>query len=516
MSFSPQVVFQNMYDPYMVTTTYVPPVDPGLPTPSVSVTGPLGDVVEGGRALFAVNRSNNIAGEVSVDWTATAPAGDTTGALSGTLTLPSGVDSNRAVIATVDRAGLQAEPRQIHIVLSNPVGGKLDPAASVLDIPIRNRTATPGTWWNLPRRSGRPWASGTANLSGTLAVDPNAGLEQTVAWNDAGMGSSRGGTNLRVETWDEVIGGAVGSPLNAVGTQFQWDEPPTFGLNFLRSPLGQVWLLWDMSLIPLDRATNTGNATIWSEVAAGTHDPKYQAMGARIASAFAAKGHNLARFIGCPHVGMNAGGYYQVFPTTRLAYKAAMERAIAQLRIGANFPGLRFAHCPSAYPWIGNLAGWTPNNVDAIGLDYAPDNTVTDAASLANLIDNTGSSLHYGLRTDLIDVADRLNLPIVIPRWLVQDGATVGCPYSLEAVNRFYTDFLQPNAARVVCDCLASTAILNAAAYAGPGGAPATQAWSAASASFKAKWAGINSGTITPYKEPTVSITAAAATVQEG
>jgi hypothetical protein len=516
--FSPQIVFQTMLDPLAVSTTGPPPPPPP-PDPRVGLSGPLGDVMEGGQAQFAINRTNNIAGNVSVDWTATAPSGDTTGALAGTLSLATGNNINLDVIVTVNRAGLQAEPRQIHITLSNPVGGSLDSAASVLDIPIRNRTLPLPTWYNLPRRSGRAWASGTSGLIGSLAVDPNAALEQTVALNDAGFGSTRGGgTQARVSTWDNVIGGPLGGPLLTTGTQFEWTESSGFGLNFQRSPLGAVWLLWDMSLFPNTQATNTGNPAVWTELANGTRDAEMRAMGARIVQAFAAKGHNINRFIGCPHVGMNAGGYYQVFASTRLAYKAAMERAIDQMRQGAVSAQagavLRFAHCPSEYPYIGNLADWTPSNVDAIGLNYDVNNTTVDAVGLADYLDNTGLSQHYGLRTDLIDVADRMNLPIVIPRWIVQNTATIGCPYSLEAVNRFYTDFLQPNAARIVCDCMASTALLDASAYAGPGGAPAGALWAQASASFKAKWDGIKSTVV--YNPPTISISPDAATVQEG
>ena len=44
------------------------------PTSIVRITGPLGDVMEGGQAQFAVNRSNNVVGDVPWHWTATSPA----------------------------------------------------------------------------------------------------------------------------------------------------------------------------------------------------------------------------------------------------------------------------------------------------------------------------------------------------------------------------------------------------------------------------------------------------------
>jgi hypothetical protein len=61
---------------------------------------------------------------------------------------------------------------------------------------------------------------------------------------------------------------------------------------------------------------------------------------------------------------------------------------------------------------------------------------------------------------------------------------------------------------------MASTALLDASAYAGPGGAPAGALWAQASASFKAKWDGIKSTVV--YNPPTISISPDAATVQEG
>ena len=159
-------------------------------------------------------------------------------------------------------------------MLSNPVGAALDPAGSVLDIPIRNRTATPPTWQNLPRRSNRAWAGGTANLPGTLAVDPNAALEQTVAYNDCGFGHSRGANNANVATWDQVIGGPIGGPILDLTPSSSGPRFSSFGLHFLRFPNSSGWLIWDMSLIPTQRATNTGDSSMWNEIANGTHDDK--------------------------------------------------------------------------------------------------------------------------------------------------------------------------------------------------------------------------------------------------
>jgi len=191
---TPQIVFQTLLDPLAVSGAAQPTL------PLVKVVSPTGDVYEGTPARIVVQRSNNIVGNVTVDWAATAPAGDLTDTVSGTVTLPTGTDSFAIALKTVDRTGLQAEPRQIRVTLSNPSGGDLDPAGTILDIPIRNRTLALPTWYNLARRSGRAWASGTSGLTGSLASDPNAPLEQSVALNDIGCGSSRGASDNRIAT----------------------------------------------------------------------------------------------------------------------------------------------------------------------------------------------------------------------------------------------------------------------------------------------------------------------------
>src|SRR3954471_22129933 len=109
-AFDPQIVFQTQFDPFGGVSTAPPPS-----VPLVKVASPTGDVVEGTPAQFVVQRSNNIAGDVTVNWAATAPAGDLTGPQSGTVTMPTGTTAVTVVVATVDRAGLQAEPRQIRI-----------------------------------------------------------------------------------------------------------------------------------------------------------------------------------------------------------------------------------------------------------------------------------------------------------------------------------------------------------------------------------------------------------------
>jgi hypothetical protein len=465
MPLHPQIVFQTLLDPF-ATSEGGPPVDPTAPR--LKLVNLTGDVYEGTIATFVIQRSVNLVGDMTVDWSATAPAGDTAGVVAGTVFMPSGAAGFRVGIITVDRAGLQAEPRQIRVSLSNVNGGVIDPAGAILDIPIRNRTAVLPTWYNLPRRSGRTWASGTAGLVGSLTNDPNAPLEATVALNDAGFGSSRGGENIRVRTWDGVIGGPVGGAIQ-LGTQFEWVASSSWGLNYLRSPLGQVWLCWSMVLIPTDRATNTGDGSVWTEIAAGTHDLKYQEMGKRIKAAFAAQGHNINRFIGVPHPVMNLGDYFQVFANTALAYKAAMERAVAQMRIGAGNTPLRFAHVIGNAPRFGTMLEWTPSNFDAVGIDWFFTKDIVDDASLGNLIDGTGTIPAYGMTTDLFDTADKMNVPIIMPRWGVLSDASFGCPYSAASVSRF-RGVLQGIFPRVVCDCVATLDLLNAGAYQGPVG----------------------------------------------
>lgn len=228
-------------------------------------------------------------------------------------------------------------------------------------------------WWQLPIRSGRPWASGVTYWS----YDSLNDYERQVALLDGGGGASRDG---RTDTWEMLAGGPVRDPGTITRrSHLDWSEPgaTNFGAVFDYLPPAAAWFCWVFPTVPETEAARgplTGPDSVWRRVRRGDYDEHYRAMGARIRRNLDRKGVPLERFIGRPNHEMNQSNAYQVFPATRADYRAAMERTIDLLREGADY-SLHMAHAPALGKRIGTYLDWCPSNCDVLSISYHPSNT---------------------------------------------------------------------------------------------------------------------------------------------
>lgn len=389
-------------------------------------------------------------------------------------------------------------------------------------------------WWDtLPIRSGRASASGTAfwydrpgdPISATARLTSE---ELDVALIDAMCGSSVGTSRSNVSTWARLIGDPVGAPiatgaLNSIDTQFDWRTPTLFAFGHCIAWLptggiyatdGSGWLVWTSQSIPAAEATSLGSSPIWAAIIAGTHDAKYVKFGERVVTKMASTGHPLKRLIIDFNHEMNQSNDFQIWAGNRTEYKAAMERTITKIREGADniTPGagaiLKFMHRPAyrvdqGQTKIGAYNSFIPNNVDVLALSIHPDASCNSAAACDQLFAGTLNAEWYGT-DELIAAAIALNLPIAFPEWSPQFqtlSANGGaCPAANTLIQKFYENVIQPNRARLVCDCIWHQNVRDTTGYTDTDPTGVAQ-WEAMVATRKSLWVGTQSDSTVPTND---------------
>lgn len=371
-------------------------------------------------------------------------------------------------------------------------------------------SATGGNWWQMPIRSGRPWASGVAYWMGLddSATNPDITAEEAdVALIDAGTGTSRArGTyssppyTSNVGDWNGVIGGAVSAAMVTTNTQMDTNPNVLFGIGDIIAQLptgvagGSGWIDWVLQTTPDSLDTNNGaNETAWDQIIAGDHDAKYRKLGERLVAKATAVGHPIGRFLFDLNREMNdPDNVYGIRPGSRLKYKQAIERTIDKMREGAGVH-LRFLHRPAWKHNIGDLTAWTPNNIDVIALSIHPDNSVTSDSDITKMFNGTLSTDYYGIN-HLLATSDAMGIPIAFPEWSPRFEAGKACPVARTFVERFYSDVLVPNKDRLVCECIYKENVRQTGTGAYKGGDAAGLAqWNAMVSRRKVLWSGIKS-----------------------
>ena len=368
-------------------------------------------------------------------------------------------------------------------------------------------------WWDLPIRSGRASAAGTAywyDRSPTNLAPPALAAEESdVALIDAMAASSKGEDKQWVTTWAEVLGGAVPGPLIDTATQLDWNNSTPFGFGYCISypPIGSRWLFWVMQTVPANVSTDGGDnggsqpeaRAIWDEILAETHDARYIALGQRLAAKIDASGHPRNRFIIDANHEMNQSNPYRVYAETADLYKRAMQRTIDLIREGAGFH-VRFCHRPGYRtdgPAIGSYASFAPDNADIVALSFHPGADVSNAADIDELFAGTLTPGNYGV-TELLTVAAASNRPIAFPEWSPRYAVNEPCAVSNTFVSKFYNDVIAPNQAIIVADCVFNQNIRDPNAYEGTDTAGINQWALMANTTRKTLWSGIKSTATAP------------------
>jgi hypothetical protein len=376
-------------------------------------------------------------------------------------------------------------------------------------------STTATNWWNLPIRSGRRWAGGIAYWHHTDTTHPTAYADEEadVALIDSGTGSSKGADRGNVSTWTRLIGGAVGSALTSIDTQFDWRQNIDFGFGNVvhhlptgsAYPDGSGWLVWVIETIPASESTDgsseaAADSSIWDEIINGDHDTKYVEFGKRIVQKMAEVGHPLKRLILDANHEMNQSNHYRVWPGTRTKYTNAMTRTITKIRAGADQVQagagaiLKFMHRPAyrpdtGYTKIGPYNSYIPDGIDILSLSMHPRNDCNTSAKIDQLFNGTLNSEYYGISgsDSLLAAATALNLPIAFPEWSPVIGPTDACPVANDFVTKFYHLVLVPNREKLVCDGVFNENIRDVNAYLG-GDAAGEAQWAAMVATRKALW----------------------------
>lgn len=445
MSFYPQIPLQ-----YMGAGEVIPPVENAVV--GLVLTDTM--VVEGATLRVTVARNGASAGVCSVRWSATAPVGDLTGVTTDVLSFAENVQAVSFTVATVQRAGVQGM-RGLTLRLTEPQGCVVDSSTSEAVVIITDAVEIPDIWYKQPIVSGREWASGVGEDADPVSI--SGFIDFLGKPIDVGAGSTTPASNMA--TWDQVMGGPeslAGIDGLVTPSQLDWlKRVSTFSVH-LDAPVGSRWLFFGISLIPTERRTDGGDSSVWDEIAAGSHDSKYQKIGERIAGMLDRKGQPVERFVCIIHLEANRVRHFQVFADTRVKFRSAAERAIDQMRLGAG-KHLRFALVPAQEPNIGDLTTWFPGNADAIGLTYLPDLRITDAAKVTALLNGTLEPSMYGLTTDLLNASNNLNVPLIFPYWRARyewgtsTSQQFACPTAYDATKSFM-DFLASIKDRLVGD----------------------------------------------------------------
>lgn len=353
-------------------------------------------------------------------------------------------------------------------------------------------------WWKAQRlRSGKAWASGPSYWSAATKDDDNfIKYEKEVALIDA----INGGLSAdRSATMNLVTGGNNNLDNDTIqkNSLLDWTGEGHWVRAWLKMPSG-TWMVWELDTISEDRRTDTGSDTIWTDISSGKFDRAYTNMGRRIRKNFITpalnpRGHLPGRLILRMNHEMNQSNSYQVFDSTTLKYKRAMERTIQKIRDGLGDMGdkVKFLHAPAHGSKLGSYDSWCPNNVDALAVSWHPNKTVRDKASLDNYI--KGDARGYGL-IDVLNYSNKSGLPIALPEhspryeWGDTAPRQYACPISdlcMDALHKFLT----ANKDMIVCDCMFHVKSLDPKAFEGPDKEGA-KSWARGVNRFKTLWSG--------------------------
>ena len=158
---------------------------------------------------------------------------------------------------------------------------------------------------------------------------------------------------------------------------------------------------------------------------------------------------------------MNQSNYYQVYPGTRLKYKAAMEQKIRCIKIGlGSFANdVKFMHAPAHGKDIGAYDSWVPSNCDCVGLSWHPARAIDTAAEIVKYNNGTDGSDQYGL-TDVLNYCNaNPGIPMLFPEWSprFEWGDAVSeqkCNKIPDLCLQSFYDWLAANKDILVCDCM--------------------------------------------------------------
>lgn len=513
MPYGTPVLLKRM--PLLGGITDAPPIGD---QPTMGVTAPQSQMVEGAVVAFNIDRAFNIRGECSVTWTVTSDAGaaDFTGPTTNTAYFIDGQTSSSVSVQTVRRAGDQGS-RTLRCQLSAPVGGILNPNRPFASVSLADYIEPDPElkWWKkLPLRSQNAWASGPSDFGPSIpnVVSGWKLYDAYCAYTDAFNGSCHGGPPgySRITTWDKCAGGPSGNPsvIDSTG-QFAWTSATggMFSSAFQEVPPNNAWVIFEFIPIPYN-VLYTGTTipdSVLDALAGTTYNQRFKDMGGRINKLFTDRGISLEWFVGRMFVEPNGGFWYNFPATSKTKWLAAINNIIAQIRIGAgNYP-LKFLHCPRKTKVVtglgdyGTLESWYPANCDGIAMTYHPASGASNYTNYRKQMD--GDSSWYGLEDDALKLATDKDVAFALIDWSPQYEDN---PIADSIYQWTFDELLAPNARQILADCVHDKrTFYQSGADDQPTQTPAGKAaWARGAVLFPTLWGGTKPA-IQPPPEPT-------------
>lgn len=277
-------------------------------------------------------------------------------------------------------------------------------------------------WWIRARTAQRDWPAGPGYVPVSEWVSKIGRLD---AMTQRSKAPSR--TDL-----DGVTGGPKTDSLTNPSLEggSQMDRNNAFWKNVAAITPDSAFIVPVIEMVPeiyTTQAKAGGSPAYWDRCIRGDYDADFARMGARYKKMMQVifGWTDMDRLVLRPNHEMNQSNIYQVYPDTRMQYRAAMERMLEKMRDGAGWR-IRVVHSPARNLRIAaNYADWVPQSadggVDCLTLSYHPGNQITNFATYDKFMDQWDNS-SYGTTGDVIPACQALGLPYANPEWSPRYG----------------------------------------------------------------------------------------------